>query len=113
MNRFIIQTRFVIKIDQAFIEVHSTLNNSFPYQETYCSGKAFVKKDLNSGPDRSDLLFSFSFVIDEDNNVGSIKVEFPDGELRNLIVEPFKDKVIPISNDLKDEQETAMWMCLN
>jgi hypothetical protein len=111
MDSFIIQTRFVIKIDQALIEVHSTLNSSFPNQEIYCTGEVFAKKDLNSGPDRSDLLFSFSFVIDEDNNVSSIEVEFPDGERR--IFEPFKDKAMPVSTDFNVEQEEPMWMCLN
>ena|SRR5687768_3116449 len=111
MDRFIIQTRFVIKIDQAFVEVHSTLNSSFPNREIYCSGEAFAKKDLNSGPDRSDLLFSFSFSIDEDNNVSSIEVEFPDGERR--IFEPSKDQAMTIVTDFKVEQEEPMWMCLN
>ena len=52
---------FVIQIEEAFIEIRFTSTYSSINQETYHSAEAFVKEDLNSRPDTSDLLFTLYF----------------------------------------------------
>ena len=101
---------FVIQIEEAFIEIRFTSNYSFVNERTYYSAEAFVKEDVNSMPDTSDLLFTLYFVGDNKGNiVNYLKVENGHEQLKSLILEHLKDQLILGIEDLKQQDQTSKW----
>lgn len=102
---------FVIQLEEAYIEIRFTSKYSSVNQETYYSAEAFVKEDLNSRPDTSDLLFTVYFVSDNNGNtVNYLKVENGHEQLKSLILQHLKDQIIlGIEDPFKQQDATSKW----